>query len=471
MFSWVRLSDLTQWTGAKVVHPSSENRPVVRICTDSRTLQAGDVFLALKGESFDGHDFVEEAARRGASALVSERLVEGTPCLLVSDTLEALVKIGQGLRSRFSGNVLAVTGSAGKSSTKEMTAALLGQNAVAAPASFNNLIGVSKTLFLLEDSTRSLVLEMGMNAAGEIRQLCERFRPDFGLITNIGDAHMGKLGGREEVYRAKKELFDFLSSGPAKGVALNLDDSRVVRAYREAFSKPPRTISYSPKGQEADVSVSSRAINPENGFMTLQILIRGRAFGFSLPIFGLHHSENIAAAVSAALLLETPVDELVSRVSNIRPARHRGEVCELSDGVVLIDESYNSNPTALRSSLESLYKLADTRRRVLILGDMFELGDFSEKFHREAGEGLARLQSGSKVGLVLVGVGQWMPVLIKAVQERLSGVSCYHASDAGAAAKIALSMLKSNDLILVKGSRGNALDKTVEALRNNYAPR
>jgi UDP-N-acetylmuramoyl-tripeptide--D-alanyl-D-alanine ligase len=188
VFSWITLEHLAKWTHGKWVGSADFRSPVSDLSTDSRTLKRGEVFVALKGPSFDGNAYVDEVAQQGALAAIVEKANSGCPLpqLVVPDSLRALVAIGEAVREAFQGPVLAITGSAGKSSTKEMVADLLGAKTVRSPKSFNNIWGVPRTLFLLQDNTQNLVLEVGMNALGEIREICQHFKPTRGLITNIG---------------------------------------------------------------------------------------------------------------------------------------------------------------------------------------------------------------------------------------------------------------------------------------------
>jgi len=466
LYSWVKLSHLREWCKGKEAG-QWKDVPVSTLSTDSRSLKAGEVFLALKGDNFDGHAFIEQAAKLGAAAVISERPFDiPIPCLVVENTLTALVDIGRAIRNEFTGATIAITGSAGKSSTKEMLATLLGPHTVASPASFNNLMGVSRTLCLVKDDTRQLVLEMGMNALLEIKELCENFQPIAGLITNIGDAHIGKLGGREGVYQAKKELFDFLArtGNETVGMALNLDDSLVVRAYHEAFRFPVPTVTYSCEGNPADVRLVSRELDSESGALKLTLEVRGETATFSLPLFGFHQAQNIVAAVAGGLTLGGTFSEFRDRIAHIRAASHRGEVLRLSGGQVLIDESYNSNPTALRSSLESLCEISPARRRVLILGEMFELGEFAESLHRESGETFVTLQKQRPYPFVLVGVGKGIGPLLEPVRAAFPQALIQSFPSHAEALPWVRSQMAASDVLFVKGSRGVQLDKLVASL-------
>lgn len=469
MYSWVHLEKLREWTHGKAAGAWSDF-PVKAIGTDTRALKKGDVFLALRGEKFDANDFLEAAVKGGASAVITHREAKlPVPVLVVPDTLKALIAIGTALRDAFEGPVVGITGSAGKSSTKEMVAALLGPDTVASPASFNNLMGVSRTLCLVTDSTRRLILELGMNDFGEIAELCESFRPRVGCLTNIGDAHIGKLGGKDGIFRAKKELFDYLASAPDTiGVALNLDDPLVEQAYQEAFRGPVPTVTYTLTGELADVSVSRHGIDPTTGFLNLNLSIRGSSFDLSLPLFGMHHAQNAAAATAIALVLGLSEAELVGRYQTLRPARHRGEIVNLKLGPTLIDESYNSNPTALGSSLASLGEISPTRRRVMVIGDMFELGEFGPALHAECGVNLASQLEKKKAPFALLGVGKEVSHLVRPVAEKFPKAEVHRVDSERDVDAWLLSRLQPSDVLLVKGSRGVQLDRLVQRITEHY---
>lgn len=464
MYSWVTLDHLIRWTGGKASSSFPSKKQVLHISTDSRSIKTGEVFAALRGDSFDGHDFLRDVAARGALALIVDKASEvGCPQIVVPDTLKALVAIAEGIRSEFKGQVCAVTGSAGKSSTKDMIATLLGDDTVSSPASFNNLLGVSKTLFLVGDTTKRLVLEMGMNAPGELAEMCRHFKPQAACITNIGDAHIGKLGGQRAIQLAKKELFDHVSRMGTEsiGVVVNIDDRLVREAFDEAFPAKPRFLTYSDQGLPADVRIVSKAIDPDTGFLSLKLEVQGKIFQEKIPIFGSHQSQNIAAAAAMATLLGASLDDIRSRLPGVRPASHRGEVHKLAQEVLLIDESYNSNPTALLSALTTLFGLAVDCRRVLVLGEMLELGDFSEKLHREVGEAVVRLQGRSAAPVVVIGVGSAVASLLGPIKKVVSEADCVQVATWEEAVVAVKKRLRPRDTLFVKGSRGNKLDRLV----------
>jgi len=471
MYASTTFEQLAQWTQGELSPKGNARIPVVTISTDTRTLKPGDVYLALKGESFDGNRFVKEAVTAGAIGVICESAEElDVPKIKVRDSLEALIAIGESIRHLFTGPVLAITGSAGKSSTKDMVATLLGKDTVSSPASFNNLMGVSRTLCLVNDKTQNLVLEMGMNNFGEIAELCQRFRPQFGMITNIGDAHIGKLGGQEGIYRAKKEMFEFLAKdSKSRGIALNADDLWVMEAYKSLFQLNSKTNfglkTYSLKQKTADVFLENGFMDPETGFLNLRIKISSEQISAALPIFGEHHAQNIIAAIAMVQLLEVSVEQIKARLVNIRPASHRGEVIQLSQDKILIDETYNSNPKALISSLDSLKKLAPKRRKVLVIGEMRELGGFSEKLHEQVGDYLADWLNVDNPAIELITVEGDAYKIAERVKQRCPQTLTSHLPSIQEARAKVPELIRGGDIIFLKGSRGVKLDQLLSVLK------
>jgi UDP-N-acetylmuramoyl-tripeptide--D-alanyl-D-alanine ligase len=471
MYSNIPFKTLAEWTGGKLVTQGNNSFFVNRISTDTRTLKPGDIYLALKGESFDGNQFLQQAIQAGAAGVICETSQSvSVPKIQVKDGLAALTAIGRSLRSLFQGKVLGITGSAGKSSTKDMVAVLMGANTVSSPASFNNLMGVSRTLCLVEDKTQSLVLEMGMNNFGEIAELCANFKPHYGLISNIGDAHIGKLGGQDGIYRAKKEMFEFLAQYEgSRGIALNLDDSWVIKAYQTHFLNRLKTDflvkTYSERDKGADIFLKHCELDSETGFLKLKIQVGQEELNPSLPIFGEHHAQNIIAAIAMAQLGGVSLAEILSRLPSIRPASHRGEVIPLTANKILIDETYNSNPKALLSSLETLKKMAPNRRKVLVLGEMKELGEFSASRHRDIGAFLSSWIQQKQVPLILVTVQGDSHFISDEVKSHCPSSIVEHVTSVEEAAQRVNALLVPGDVVFLKGSRGVKLDRLLTLLK------
>lgn len=470
MYSWVTFKHLSDWISGTLSGSPEISFKITNISTDTRTLKKGDIYLALKGENFDGNKFILEAEKAGASGIIAETFVPTkVPLCVVPDSLKALVKIAEQLRNEFKGPVFAITGSAGKSSTKDMVATLLGEKTVKSPASFNNLLGVSRTLCLLNDESDKLVLEIGMNNFDEITEICKHFKPQIGLITNIGDAHIGKLGGKEGIFKAKKELFDFLAKQNLNSkVALNIDDPLVLTAYEKAFSEEQRkkmpVLTYSVSNPSADVYLKHCEVDPNTGFLDLVISIQNEELPTKLPIYGEHQAQNLVAAISMVRLANVSLLDIKQRITAVRPAYHRGEVKHLKNNIILIDETYNSNPRALLSSLETLGKMDPKRRRCIVIGEMRELGEFSVEMHQGVGDYLVESFKESKMELCLVTVQGHAEEISKRVKAGLPGSETVHLSNVKASLETLPKILKSGDVLLIKGSRGVSLDVLVNSL-------
>lgn len=439
------------------------------VSTDTRTLKRGDVYLALEGPNFNGNDHWKEAEKKGARAFILNREVEtNLPLLVAKNPFEILVSMAKLQRQFFLNPVIAITGSAGKSSTKDMTATLLGDKTLSSPASFNNLLGVSKTLCLLEPRHENMVLEMGMNAPNEIKEMVEAFKPNIGCITNIGSAHIGKLGGIEAVYKAKKEMFDFLASSSfTEGIALNRDDEKVVRAFNEnSFSRKVKVFSYSMNDLDnTTVGLLSREMNPDTAFLKVIIQVEGDPSTFELPIFGLHHAQNILAAYTLARLGGASDAEIKDRISFIQPALHRGEIYQLRGNRILIDESYNSNPDALKASIESFSCLNPQKKQVLVLGEMRELEGFTISYHEAVAEFLAEKMKGREVTVIAVGV-EGMEAFTRKLKRISPQISVHYFSEVKDSLPEIERAFSPGSACLIKGSRGVQLEKAVESIRN-----
>lgn len=471
MLSGIHLQQVADWLNITPVGLGDLKTPLEEVSTDSRALKPNCLFVALRGERFDGHDYMDQAIQKGASAILCESLPPGANqknCIFfqVPSSLLAFAQIAKQVRNRFKGKVIAITGSAGKSSTKDMAGVLLGPQTLVSPKSFNNLLGVSKTICLLTDRTQNLVLEMGMNAKNEIAQMCEMFHPEGGAITNIGDAHIGKLGGKEGIYQAKKELFDHLGKmGGALGVALNADDPWVMRAAKEALGTQVKRITFSSLDPQADVFLSNKEVCSNTGKLSFELHISGKKMKVSLPHFGVHQAMNAAAAVAIVKLMEISDSQIEERLPLLIPSESRGVIKELPQGVTVIDESYNSNPSALSSTLESVFLMSPHRRKILVIGEMLELDDFSESLHREVGERLLKMAESLSQNVMVVGVGLLTQPLLEAIPVTSKMTKSYFDS-VEALNHVWEEIIQPNDLVLLKGSRGVGLEKALPILES-----
>jgi len=449
------LQEIAQMVRGRIFPP--EARATVRaISTDSRTLGRGDLYVPLRGEHFDGHDFLAAAVRQGAAACLSEEEIAGfpVPVIRVEDTLAALGDLAAGLRRRFAGPVAAITGSSGKTSTKEMLGAILGQTGpgLKTAGNFNNLIGLPLTLFRLEPGHRWAVLEMGMSARREIARLAEIAEPTVGVITNIGPAHLETLQSLEGVARAKGELFAALKSGAT--AVINGDDE-MVRQLPVANGVRRIVFGTSP---EAQVRAEEVHVGAESVRFRLVLPQGGRPV--HLPAAGRHNVANALAAAAAACALDIEPALIVRGLESFRPATGRMEVIRLQGGGFLVEDSYNANPLSVRVALEALDEMGGGGRRIAVLGDMLELGSESAGFHREIGWIAARRSD------FLVVLGKMAEHTAAGARER--GMPPGRVRVVGgcdAAFDLLRKTVRPGDRVLVKGSRGMRMEQISEALR------
>ncbi|HEY8426286.1 MAG TPA: UDP-N-acetylmuramoyl-tripeptide--D-alanyl-D-alanine ligase [Limnochordales bacterium] len=458
--------------GATVQAGSAET-VVERVCTDSRQVQPGDLFVALRGPRFDGHEFVADALARGARAVMVERGRAGEvntqagAVLVVDDSLAALQRLAAWYRRRLrDAAVVAVTGSVGKTTTKEMVAAALsGLGAVVkAPASFNNEVGVPLVILAADPGTRALVLEIGMRGPGQIRHLAGVAAPTVGIVTNVGESHVGMLGSVEAIARAKAELVESLQPGAV--AVLNGDDER-VRAMARLAPDGVRVLTF---GRGADCDVRLLAVEGGGlGGTRLELGYGGQRVACRLAVPGRHMAINAAAAVAAALACGVELEAAARGLDGFSGAAMRMEVIRTADDIVLLNDAYNASPTSMRAALETLARVAaeERRRAVAILGDMLELGALAEQAHR----GIGREAAERGVEL-LVAVGEMAAEMASGAREAGAGaeMAIVTARDAEHAAAVACRQVQPGDAVLVKASRAMGLDRVVRELVQAHAP-
>ena len=439
-------------TPAERIDPAQE---IGLVTTDSREVQPGCVFVAFPGERFDGHDFAARALEQGAAWVVLNHPVEGVPeekTILCPDSYRAMMQMGANYRAQFAPKVVGVTGSAGKTTTKEFCATALSAlgSTVKTEGNQNNELGLPRTLFQIGAQTQYAVIEMGMNHAGEISRLSRCARPDVGIITCIGLSHIGNLGSQENICKAKLEICDGMPEGAP--LVLNYDDPFLRKAELPAHVRP---VWYSMTSQEADVYAS--AIRQENDGMSFLLDdAENGCFMVHIPALGRHNVSNALAAYCAASQLGLGPKEAIRQMKEFRQTGMRQHMLD-SHGVRIIEDCYNANPTSMKAALE-MFRDYPCKRRFAVLADMLELGDESRAAHEEVGRLVA--QSGVDV-LITYGDLAHRTATVAAAK----GVRTIHAHNyeeiAGFLAKAACP----GDAILFKGSRLMALENAVEQLR------
>ncbi len=441
-------------TGGRPSDPVGIDATGVGIAFDTRALRPGEVFVALRAER-DGHEFVADAFARGAAFVIVERPTDAGPAVVVADVPDALLALARAGRDRLTARVVGITGSVGKTSTKDLTAAAVGaaHRTHAAPESYNNEIGVPVTVLGAPPATEVLVVEMGARFAGNIAALGALVDPEIGVITNIGINHAEHLGGPEGVARVKGELLEAL---PAHGLAV-LDAASA--AGPEQRARTAASIVTVGTGPDADVRI---------GAVTLDDRLRARFLletpwgsgPVELAVRGAHQAANAAQAATVALHLGVPLDRVLEALAGAEASAWRMEVVEAPGGLTVINDAYNASPVATVAALEALAAVPAARRRVAVLGEMRELGALSESEHARVGRAVAA------AGVdVLVAVGDATEPLVAAAERDAAGrLRVHRVADAAEARALVLDLVAPGDVVLVKASRAVGLEVVATAL-------
>ncbi len=444
------------------------------ISTDSRTTRHGDLFWALRGERYDGHYFVPKAIEQGAVAIVAQNdwvklqcavkdvnsdtlSSRNTVVISVDDTLEALGDLAAWWRRRHDLKVVAITGSSGKTTTKEMVAAILkiGNMTLKNQGNFNNLIGLPLTLLKLKGDYKRAVLEMGMNRPGEISRLTEIADPDVGVILNVGMAHIEGLSDLNGVAKAKTELIKKISS---KGLMiLNGDDERLMKRA-SIFQKQKMTFGL---GQGNDVRATNIKNEGPKG-ICFDLIYGDSCWPVQIKVPGIYNLQNALAAAAVGFSLNEPPENISKGLGMFSGIKGRFEVASIADGIILVDDTYNSNPSSLGAALDAVIALMSGGGRLIVgLGEMMELGDTTINAHREAGQRVAEAGASS-----FFAMGEHAREMINSAQ--IAGIPADRLKVMGThdeMVKEIADIMREGDLIFLKGSRKMGLEKVVEGLR------
>jgi UDP-N-acetylmuramoyl-tripeptide--D-alanyl-D-alanine ligase len=463
------LAELAAATGGRIAGNAGVS--ITGICTDSRAVEPGNLYVALRGETHDGHRFVAQAFERGASAALvgaDAGIMRARPLLVADDTLHALGAIAHAHRVRWGGRVIGITGSAGKTTTKELTYAALvacGARALRTDGNLNNLIGVPMTLLCLDERVELAVLEMGTSAPGEIARLAEIAKPDVGVVTSVAAAHAAGLGSVEGVAEEKAAL---LAAIAEDGAVVSFSDEPTLLAQLPRVQAKRRALFG--RAESADVRLVSHALDVDDGAlrMTCELAIRGvgvrRAI---LSLFGEGPALDVAAVI-AVVLAERGAAALpaaLTGIASVQPVAGRLVPLPGPHGSIVIDDTYNANPASIAVSIAAAIELAAARggRALLVLGDMRELGTLSREEHAKVG----RLAVQPGVAL-LVASGPEMAVAAAAAREQAAhgslAIDIADTDDLGYAAALVLERITPRDVVLVKGSRGMRMERVLDLL-------
>jgi len=462
------ISDVLEATGGRLVF-GDDGTPIRGVSTDTRSIHEGELFIAISGKRHDGHQFVKKAHEKGArgvmvseayTAAVSSDFEKDRYWIAVPDTLKALGDLAAFRRRESQISVVAVTGTNGKTTTKEMTASVMGQafSVLKTPGNFNNLIGLPLTLFGLEEDHEWAVLELAMNHPGEIARLAEICEPQIGVITNIGAGHLQGVKDIDGVMEAKGELLHAL--GEDGTAVLNIDDERICR-LAEKYNG--RVVSF---GIHSSAEVWATPISQSRSSCSFDLGWYDESVRVSLVIPGSGAIYNALAAAAVGYRLGLSMEEVKKGLEGTVPMPGRMEVLGLAGGIYVINDTYNANPASMSLSIETLCSLKGNGRSIVVLGDMMELGDHAERAHRELGvlvarAGIAGLYATGQFAGVLAGgaIGAGMEAEKTFVGSREQIVEALRGS------------LGPGDWVLVKGSRLMVMEKVVEDLRSKIAKR
>ena len=467
------MTDDALWTPLALVAPLGARvsgalpaRGVTGISIDTRTLAEGDLFVALKGDNSDGHDYVRKAFEAGAAAAAideahAQALAGAGPLYVAKDTLVALEGLGRAARSRSKARIVAVTGSVGKTTTKELLRCALASagETHASAASYNNHWGVPLTLARMPESACFGVFEIGMYHAGEITPLVAMAQPHIAIITRIAPVHLEHFASVEAIADAKAEIFSGLQRG---GVAiLNRDDAQFERLRDAAGAAGVRFVLSFGESAEADATLLSCDVDGETTRVQARVL--GQDLTYTIGAPGRHIAMNSLAVLMASRAAGLDLQAAARALAGFRPPAGRGqrETLQAADGpFTIIDESYNANPASMRAALD-LLGAADGKRRIAVLGDMLELGPQARALHAAIAEDVERNQ----IDLVYT-AGPLMQALSEAIPAERRGA---HAANAAALEPIVLDALRAGDVVMIKGSNGSRMGPLVAAMRKAFA--
>ncbi|MGA5418864.1 UDP-N-acetylmuramoyl-tripeptide--D-alanyl-D-alanine ligase [Streptomyces lavendulocolor] len=437
------------------------------VVIDSRQVGPGSLFAAFAGENVDGHDYAHRAVEAGAVAVLATRPL-GVPAVVVDDVRTALGALARVVVGRLGTKVVALTGSAGKTSTKDLIAQVLQRKGptVWTPGSLNNEIGLPLTALRAEKDTEHLVLEMGARGIGHIRYLTELTPPRIGLVLNVGSAHIGEFGGREQIAQAKGELVEALPSAEDGGIAVLNADDPLVRAMEK---RTHARVTLFGEAEEAAVRAENVRLTG-TGQPSFRLHTPTGCSDVTLRLYGEHHVSNALAAAAVAHELGMSVDEIATALSEAGSlSRWRMEVTERPDGVTIVNDAYNANPESMRAALRALAAMGQAAqakggRTWAVLGQMAELGDEALAEHDAVGRLAVRLNVSK---LVAVGGREASWLQLGAYNEGSWGEESVHVSDARAAIDLLRSELRPGDVVLVKASRSVGLERIAQALLEN----
>ena len=448
---YLSIDEILKATGGTIIS-EGERTSVTAVSTDSRMAGPGELFIPLIGERFDGHDYILKAFENGAAAALTQKdqiSPDGRVLIRVGDTSAALRELAAYYRSKFHIPFVGITGSVGKTSTKDMVASVLGRrfNVLSTEGNLNNEIGVPLTVFKLDEMHGVAVLEMGMSGFGEISRLTAIVKPAVAIITNVGMSHIEKLGSRNNILRAKLEILEGLDSNGL--VVLNRDDN-LLDGVKNLLNH--RTVSYGME-EGADYQAGN-IISCGEGGIDFGLTVEGRAYDVHLPVPGIHNVNNALAAVAAGRELNVPMEDIIEGIAAYKPGKMRLNIIS-ANGLRIINDTYNASPQSMKAALDVLEEIGMTGCRIAVLGDMLEMGDWAKEAHSEVGRYAAgkRLSRLITVGPNATYIGEG------AIEAGFPEEAVSIFSNNKEAARFIEKIVQNGDTILIKGSRGMKMEE------------
>lgn len=470
----LRLSDILKINFTNIYIPDDHRAFLFKgVSIDTRTLTKGSIFFAIRGEKIDGHVFVNNAVKKGASAVVvdnkffrtikknpkSIRLFLTVPIIIVRDTIKAFGELANIYRNKFNIPVIAVAGSNGKTTTKDMVAGVLSgkYKVLSTEGNLNNQIGVPLTLFRLNEKHEMAVVEIGTNHFGEIKYLCKILEPTHGVITNIGNEHLEFLKNIEGVKKEEGALFEYLLKEKGKKTAfVNTEDKTIVGIA----SKLKNKVRYGIKNKKSDVRLLNERSNGQ-GKYKFEVYSKtiNSNFSVSLKVSGRHNMLNALAASAIGLNFKVPSKNIKNALESFKPSSKRMEVMSLGK-VTILNDTYNANLDSMLCALETLKNIKSSGNKVIVLADMLELGKVSQKHHTLVGEAVTRISKEEPTPIILLTFGKMAKYIHRAA--KLS--QKFHFNDKNLLKNKLHNIISGNDVLLVKGSRGMKMEEVVESL-------
>lgn len=467
-----KIRELIKTVSGKIIQ-GDQDCLISRISIDSRTLIPGDLFFAIIGPSFDGHDFVIEAFKKGAVGVVvckgastllqNEQIDKDKIILEVKDTLSALQDWSKHYKDKFKTFNICITGSNGKTTTKEIIAHILSQEfpLLKTSGNYNNEIGIPLTLLQLNKSHKILVVEMGMRGLGEIKTLTNFIPPDFAVITNIGEAHIGLLGSKDNIFKAKSELLQSLDKD-GKAI-INRDDPYFFKMLE--IVKDKKVYTFGIENRSDIMARNIRMVSDKGIRFTLEVQ-NDKSREIYFPLLGRYNIYNALAAVAVAFALGIELDLIERGLSSFKPLDLHMQLSNFYNDIKILNDSYNASPLSVKSALETLAEVAQNNRKIAILGDMLELGERTDFYHREIGKEVAKLSID-----ILITVGQGGKIIAQSSKEEGMAeerVFSFEKNEKINLAKKLLNLIKPGNFVLLKGSREMKMEDILEFWQKEY---